>query len=180
MAGNIFTPAMMPEAQMPLDGKDRSVYLELAYRCEFSGLLRLRQTDIAEIMHYSLKTVAKAFDTIEAKGLLQKVGHGRYKVLPLKTTELGASKDRPFSKDAIALRPEAPQAKSTEPDWKTALKKKVAEWITEQDGVPKDGMVIGADFIEEPEWVIEAVNNDILAFAGVADGMTYYKLNWKD
>lgn len=59
---------------------ERYVFIELCHRATYDGTLRLSQIDIAAVTLCSLRTVTHAFESLQAKGLLERLSHGRYQI----------------------------------------------------------------------------------------------------
>ncbi len=58
----------------------RFLFLYAAFRADNRGVVRMPQSEIAELTLCSPRTVANAFSTLQEKGLLVKLGHGRYQI----------------------------------------------------------------------------------------------------
>ncbi len=60
------------------DGIERYVYLELAYRADRRGIVRMPQSELAQVTLLSPRTIARIFSAFEKRQLISRVGHGRY------------------------------------------------------------------------------------------------------
>lgn len=68
----------------------RLVLLEAELHADRGGVLRMSQSELATHAGVSPRMVAKAFAALQARGLLSRQGHGRYKVTPNGPTDDGA------------------------------------------------------------------------------------------
>ncbi len=70
------------DASPPFDsGMQRALFLEACTRADNAGIIRLSQTELANLALFSRVTIAKEFVRLQALGLLEKVAHGKYKVI---------------------------------------------------------------------------------------------------
>lgn len=63
------------------NGTQRYIFLELAARADRKGVVRMPQSEVAQVTLLSPATVKRAFRQLEAMGLLSRMGHGRYEIV---------------------------------------------------------------------------------------------------
>jgi len=56
----------------------RAIFLELAYRADRKGVVRMPQSELAEITLWSLATIKREMGRLREIGLVEQLGHGRY------------------------------------------------------------------------------------------------------
>ncbi|MDA1096764.1 MAG: hypothetical protein O3B84_05865 [Chloroflexi bacterium] len=61
-------------------GPQRAVYLEMVYRSDRTGIVRISLTEIATITRFSIATVKREVARLSQMGLLRREAHGRYLV----------------------------------------------------------------------------------------------------
>jgi len=70
------------DKELNLDsGTERYVFIEVCYRSDKRGIIRMSQSELAEIMLLSPRTIAGIFSKMERKHLLNRIGHGRYQII---------------------------------------------------------------------------------------------------
>ena len=61
-------------------GPQRAIYLEMVYRSDRTGIVRMSLTEIATITRFSIATVKREVARLSQIGLLRREAHGRYVV----------------------------------------------------------------------------------------------------
>jgi len=56
----------------------RALFVELAYWADSKGIIRITQAELAEAMLVSQRTINREFQYLREKGLIKRLGHGRY------------------------------------------------------------------------------------------------------
>lgn len=59
---------------------ERCVYLYMRFHADKKGVFRLAMTELASLLNVNRQTVLKHVDTLMAKNLVKRTGHGRYVV----------------------------------------------------------------------------------------------------
>ena len=59
---------------------ERSIFLQISYWGDKKGTIRMSQREIANETLYSLATVKRIFDQFQDEGLIERMGHGRYRL----------------------------------------------------------------------------------------------------
>lgn len=59
---------------------ERCIYLYMRFHADKKGVFRLAMTELASILNVNRQTVLKHVETLIAKRLVRKIGHGRYAV----------------------------------------------------------------------------------------------------
>lgn len=60
---------------------ERVVLVQVAYRANKRGYITCTQTDIARVCRVSRQTVSHYFDQLRAVGIIERIAHGRYRLL---------------------------------------------------------------------------------------------------
>jgi len=63
-----------------LVGYTRLVALEIAIHCDRRRIIRMGQKELAELIGVSRVTVGKIFNSLENRGVIERMGHGRYRM----------------------------------------------------------------------------------------------------
>lgn len=71
---------------------ERLVYMELRYSADKRGTLRLSQSDLAAKLGVTRQAIVKHVDSLMAKRLVARVGHGRYTVMAAPRSMFDAAK----------------------------------------------------------------------------------------
>lgn len=151
------------EGELFDSGTQRFIMIELAHVAESKGLIRYGQNEIALVTLLSRVTIANEMKRLEAKGLIEKEKHGRYKV---------------------TVEPAGPVVKDNGHRTETDL---LVRWLREKEA---DGAVFDAEFQEFdeekqvvipndeslPDYVRQAINRDKLRWAFPDVGATVYAI----
>jgi len=60
---------------------ERHLFIEMAWRADAKGSLRQTQTELARSTLLSLRTVKRLVSVFEERGVMERMGHGRYKLV---------------------------------------------------------------------------------------------------
>lgn len=63
------------------NGVERALFLEICFRADNRGIVRTPQSQLSTLTLFSPRTIATAFNTLQDKGLLLRLGHGHYKII---------------------------------------------------------------------------------------------------
>ncbi len=129
------------EAELEFDNAtQRWLFLEAAWTSDKKGMLRMPQSELASLTLCSPRTIAREFVKLQGRGLLERVGHGRYQII---------------CPDMVEAKPSA-----------TPLRAKLRRWVIEDWGDISEGKEIAVVDGDEdtPDFFQDAIATGYLEF----------------